>query len=67
MRAPKVFEEQACPRCGERKHVEAHFVEADGDVAWHKTTCLECGCEYTEIYEFACVELYEGNNEWEEA
>ena len=47
---------QQCPRCGESRNVEAHFVEADGQTAWHRTTCLECGCEYVEVYGFLYVE-----------
>jgi len=51
------YSKQECPKCGERNNVEAGHVQADGNVAWHKTTCLECGCEYTEVYYFACVEV----------
>lgn len=53
------FDKQCCPKCGELHEVEASHVEADGDTAWHQTTCLKCGCLYTEVYKFSHVEIWD--------
>mgnify|MGYP007102088186 CR=1 FL=1 len=55
----KEHDKQQCPRCGESRNVEAERVQADGDTAWHRTTCLECGCVYTEVYAFSHVEVWD--------
>lgn len=51
---------QKCPKCGEVENVEAGHVEVDGNIAWHTTTCLACGCEYREVYRFQCIETDDG-------
>ena len=58
------YEKQACPKCGETKNVVASgCIEADGNQAWHWTTCLECGCDYIEVYEFSHIEIWEEEEE----
>lgn len=49
----------ACPNCGEVCEVEGGHVEIDDFHAWQDVTCLKCGCEYTEIYEYCFTEIRE--------
>lgn len=55
----KVYDKQCCPKCGEFSEVETSHIEGDGDATWHQTTCLKCGCQYTEVYHFSFIEIWE--------
>lgn len=55
----KVYTKQECPKCGEKTCVEGGHVEIDGDRAWQRITCMECGCVYVEVYKYEQTEIWD--------
>lgn len=61
---PRLTEEQKtaylknyghCPFC-RSDEIEGGFVEIDGNTAWQKVTCMECGRQWNDLYHLNDVE-----------
>lgn len=54
--------EPTCPKCG-CYDIEGDFVEIgsdnDGQYAWQKIQCCECGYKYVDVYYYHHSEEYE--------
>jgi hypothetical protein len=52
-----------CPKCGA---TEEDIVFGDKDwgdtTAWQNGTCLKCGCEFREVYEYKFTEIDDSLN-----
>lgn len=51
-----------CPKC-RSYNLDGSFVEIDmdgeGQVAWQRVTCDDCGFEYVDVYRYHHSETYE--------
>ena len=58
-----IYHEQKCPECG-GIFGDGGFVEIDGDAAWQELVCCDCGCVYTEVYEYKyTILIHHGDKE----
>lgn len=54
----KIFKSKnECPNCGEEENIDWFEKDIQDDTVFQKATCLECGCEFKEYFEYSNTEI----------